>query len=327
MNPGQGKLGNNGAQKGGEHVPLGIPGITLGTEESFGALAEDQRSPPLDEFVTGAHRQADRRNQKEEPASTHKRRPALQDFTGKHGRNETLGKVTDTVIGIAGKAEQFLQPVAKGNFRIGVMAADKQDDAVKQNQPVEQRGEGKAPPGGRHDAHGDEKGEHLQHPGQAIMGIDDGGDQANQGSGEIDYGFVGDIKAVNYQALNELLTSGAIPVVAPITHDGHGQLLNTNADTIASELAMAMSYDFEVQLIFCLEKSGVLMNEADDNSRISEITPELFVQLKADGIVTGGMIPKLSDGFAALNRGVGVVVITNPAGIKDGLRGTRLVLA
>ena len=144
--------------------------------------------------------------------------------------------------------------------------------------------------------------------------------------GEIDYGYVGDIKTVNYQALNELLTSGAIPVVAPITHDGYGQLLNTNADTIASELAAAMSYDFEVQLIFCFEKSGVLMNENDENSKINEINPEIFNELKASGVISGGMIPKLSDGFAALNRGVGVVVITNPAGISEGLRGTRLVL-
>jgi acetylglutamate kinase len=144
--------------------------------------------------------------------------------------------------------------------------------------------------------------------------------------GEVDYGYVGDIKTVNYQALNELLTSGAIPVVAPITHDGHGQLLNTNADTIASELAAAMSYDFEVQLIYCFEKSGVLMNEHDENSKINEINPEIFGELKASGVVSGGMIPKLSDGFAALNRGVAVVVITNPAGISEGLRGTRLVL-
>jgi acetylglutamate kinase len=144
--------------------------------------------------------------------------------------------------------------------------------------------------------------------------------------GEIDYGYVGDIKTVNYQALNELLNSGAIPVVAPITHDGHGQLLNTNADTIASELAAAMSYDFEVQLIYCFEKSGVLMNENDESSRIYEINPEVFSELKANGVVSGGMIPKLSDGFAALNRGVGVVVITNPSGISEGLRGTRLVL-
>lgn len=144
--------------------------------------------------------------------------------------------------------------------------------------------------------------------------------------GEIDYGYVGDIKTVNYQALNELLVSGAIPVVAPITHDGHGQLFNTNADTIASELAVSMSFDFEVRLIFCFEKSGVLMQESDELTKINEINPELFAELKASGVVSGGMIPKLSDGFAALNRGVGVVVITNPAGISEGLRGTRLVL-
>ena len=144
--------------------------------------------------------------------------------------------------------------------------------------------------------------------------------------GEVDYGWVGDVKQVNYQALNELLNTGAVPVVAPITHDGHGQLLNTNADTIASELAVAMCFDYDVRLIFCFEKSGVLMNEADDHSKINEINPELFEQLKADGVVSGGMIPKLSDGFAALRRGVSVVVITNPAGISEGLRGTRLVL-
>jgi acetylglutamate kinase len=144
--------------------------------------------------------------------------------------------------------------------------------------------------------------------------------------GEIDYGFVGDVKYVSYQALNELLNSGAIPVMAPITHDGHGQLLNTNADTIASELAVAMSFDYDVRLIFCFEKNGVLMNECDEHSLINEINPGLFEQLKKDGIVTGGMIPKLSDGFAALRRGVGVVVITNPTGISEGLRGTRLVL-
>ena len=144
--------------------------------------------------------------------------------------------------------------------------------------------------------------------------------------GDIDYGFVGDVKTVNYQALNELINDGAIPVIAPITHDGKGQLLNTNADTIASELAAAMCFDYDVRLIFCFEKSGVLMNESDDNSKINEITPQLFDQLKSDGVVSGGMIPKLSTGFAALNRGVGVVVITNPAGISEGLRGTRLVL-
>ena len=117
--------------------------------------------------------------------------------------------------------------------------------------------------------------------------------------GEVDYGFVGDVRIVNYQAFNELLNTGAIPVMAPITHDGHGQLLNTNADTIASELAVAMCYDYDVRLIFCFEKSGVLLKEDDENSKINEITPGLFEQLKKDGVVTGGMIPKLSDGFAA----------------------------
>jgi acetylglutamate kinase len=144
--------------------------------------------------------------------------------------------------------------------------------------------------------------------------------------GEIDYGFVGDIKQVNYQALNELINTGAIPVMAPITHDGKGQLLNTNADTIASELAVAMCFDYDVRLIFCFEKSGVLMNESDESSKINEITPQLFEELKKQGIVSGGMIPKLSDGFAAMHRGVGVVVITNATGISEGLRGTRLVL-
>jgi acetylglutamate kinase len=144
--------------------------------------------------------------------------------------------------------------------------------------------------------------------------------------GEVDYGMVGDVKMVNFQALNELLNTGAIPVIAPITHDGHGQLLNTNADTIASEVAVAMCFDYDVRLIFCFEKSGVLLKEDDENSKINEITPELFEQLKKNGVVSGGMIPKLSDGFAALRRGVGVVVITNPSGISEGLRGTRLVL-
>ncbi|MCL4484720.1 MAG: acetylglutamate kinase [Bacteroidetes bacterium] len=143
---------------------------------------------------------------------------------------------------------------------------------------------------------------------------------------EIDYGFVGDIKYINYQALNELLNDGAVPVIAPITHDGHGQLLNTNADTIASELAVALCFDYEVRLIYCFEKNGVLMDESNEHTLVQEINPELFEQLKKEGVVSGGMIPKLSTGFAALNRGVGVVVITNPAGISEGLRGTRLVL-
>jgi len=144
--------------------------------------------------------------------------------------------------------------------------------------------------------------------------------------GAIDYGFVGDINWINAQALTELLENGAIPVIAPITHDGKGSLLNTNADTIASELATSLSGKFEVRLIYCFEKPGVLSNESDDKSVISEIDPKLFEELKSQGVITGGMIPKLENGFNALRRGVTMVVITNAQGISGGLRGTRLVL-
>ena len=144
--------------------------------------------------------------------------------------------------------------------------------------------------------------------------------------GAIDYGFVGDINWVNSNALAELLVNGAIPVIAPITHDGKGSLLNTNADTIASELATSLSSKYEVRLVFCFEKPGVLMNEADDKSVIPEINPALFAELKTKGVITAGMIPKLENGFNALRRGVTSVVITNANGLSGGLRGTRLVL-
>ncbi len=144
--------------------------------------------------------------------------------------------------------------------------------------------------------------------------------------GAIDYGYVGDINWVNAQALSELIDNGAVPVIAPITHDGKGSLLNTNADTIASELARTLCGKYELRLIFCFEKQGVLMNEADDKSIIPEIDPVLFEELKAEGVISGGMIPKLESGFNALRRGVKEVVVTNAQGISGGLRGTRLVL-
>jgi acetylglutamate kinase len=143
---------------------------------------------------------------------------------------------------------------------------------------------------------------------------------------EIDYGFVGDINWVNASAIADLLDDGAIPVIAPITHDGKGQLLNTNADTIASELATSLSSRYEVRLVFCFEKSGVLQNEADESSRIPEIDIDEFERLKAEGIISGGMIPKLENGFNALRKGVDAVVITNAQGISGGLKGTRLLL-
>jgi len=144
--------------------------------------------------------------------------------------------------------------------------------------------------------------------------------------GEIDYGFVGDINWVNSSALADLLNDGAVPVIAPITHDGKGMLLNTNADTIASELATSLSGRYDVVLVFCFEKSGVLLNEADDKSRLPEIDVAEFERMKAEGSISGGMIPKLDNGFNALRRGVQEVVITNVQGISEGLRGTRLLL-
>lgn len=144
--------------------------------------------------------------------------------------------------------------------------------------------------------------------------------------GEIDYGFVGDINWVNSSAIADLLKDGAIPVIAPITHDGKGSLFNTNADTIASELATSLSSRYDVRLVFCFEKRGVLMDEEDETSWIQEIDLQEFGRLKAEGVISGGMIPKLENGFNALRRGVVAVVITNAAGISGGLKGTRLLL-
>ncbi len=144
--------------------------------------------------------------------------------------------------------------------------------------------------------------------------------------GKIDYGFVGDINWVNSSAIADLLQDGAIPVIAPITHDGKGTLLNTNADTIASELATSLSSRYEVRLVFCFEKGGVLMDEEDESSLIQEIDLQEFERLKSEGIISGGMIPKLENGFNALRRGVVAVVITNARGISGGLKGTRLLL-
>lgn len=144
--------------------------------------------------------------------------------------------------------------------------------------------------------------------------------------GAIDYGFVGDVNWVNSQAISELLGMGAVPVIAPITHNGKGLLLNTNADTIASELAKTLCAKYDLRLIFCFEKPGVLLDPSDDKSVIPEINPVLFEELKEQGVISGGMIPKVESGFNALRHGVKAVVITNAKGISGGLRGTRLVL-
>jgi len=127
---------------------------------------------------------------------------------------------------------------------------------------------------------------------------------------DVDYGFVGDVKEVNAGILADLISKGVVPVLAPLTHDMNGNMLNTNADTIAGEAAKALAKHFDVTLMYCFEKKGVLMNESDDESVIMEITSNLFEKYVVDGIISGGMIPKLENAFEAINAGVKQVVIT-----------------
>lgn len=140
---------------------------------------------------------------------------------------------------------------------------------------------------------------------------------------EVDYGFVGDVKQVNGTFLGELIHKGVVPVMAPLTHDGNGNLLNTNADTIAGETAKALAEEFDVTLVYCFEKKGVLRDENDDDSVIPLITPDEFRQYVAQGVIQGGMIPKLENSFEAIHAGVREVVITLASAIHgDG--GTRI---
>jgi acetylglutamate kinase len=140
---------------------------------------------------------------------------------------------------------------------------------------------------------------------------------------DVDYGFVGDVEKVNAALLVDLIAKGVVPVMAPLTHDGEGNMLNTNADTIAGETAKALSDCFDVTLVYCFEKKGVLKDENNDDSVIPHITPAEFEQYVADGIIRGGMIPKLENSFEAINAGVSEVVITLASAIHT-TGGTRI---
>lgn len=142
---------------------------------------------------------------------------------------------------------------------------------------------------------------------------------------DIDYGFVGDVKQVDGKRLAALIQSGIIPVMAPLTHDGKGNILNTNADTIAGETAKGLASYFDVTLIYCFEKKGVLRDEADDNSVIAEINRQQFAELVEQGVIQGGMIPKLENAFQAIDAGVKEVIITAADAI-DGYQGTKIRL-
>ena len=137
----------------------------------------------------------------------------------------------------------------------------------------------------------------------------------------IDFGFVGDVDQVNGTLLCQLIKTGITPVMAPLTHDGQGHILNTNADTIASETAKALAPYYDVTLIFSFEKKGVLRNPDDDDSVIPVITHADFIKYKADGTISGGMLPKIENAFSAINAGVGQVIITLATAI-DGNHGT-----
>jgi acetylglutamate kinase len=141
----------------------------------------------------------------------------------------------------------------------------------------------------------------------------------------IDFGFVGDVDYADGNTLAMLLEQGITPVVAPLIHDGEGNILNTNADTMASETAKAIAQEHDVTLIFSFEKRGVLSNPDDDNSVIPLITPELFEHYKADGTISGGMLPKIENAINALNAGVKKVVITLASAI-NGSDGTVIKL-
>ena len=146
---------------------------------------------------------------------------------------------------------------------------------------------------------------------------------ARRPAGEVDYGFVGDVKKADGAKLQLLIGKGIVPVLAPLTHDGKGSLLNTNADTIAAEAAKSLAAFFQVRLMFCFEKPGVLRDENDDNSVIPHIGPDDFRNYTAQGIIQGGMIPKLENAFDALRAGVREVIITRADCIHTG-RGTTV---
>ena len=145
--------------------------------------------------------------------------------------------------------------------------------------------------------------------------MDDGTEQL------VDFGFVGDVDKANGEMLCKLIAEGVVPVMTPLTHDGAGNLLNTNADTIAGKVACALAPYYDVTLTYCFEKKGVLRNADDDDSVIPVITEQDFAAHRASGVISGGMIPKLENAFDAIHQGVQRVVITRSDNI-NGEEGT-----
>jgi len=143
---------------------------------------------------------------------------------------------------------------------------------------------------------------------------------------EIDYGFVGDIDKINTSLFKLLLENKIIPVCCAMSHDGNGQLLNTNADTIASVLAIELSKLYDVTLSYCFEKKGVLTIEESGQKLLELITPTSYTKLKSRGIINSGMIPKIDNCFNALKSGVEIVKIGSPKIINGNEPHTKVTL-
>ena len=136
---------------------------------------------------------------------------------------------------------------------------------------------------------------------------------------EVDYGWVGDIDEINTELILNLLDNKMVPVIAPLSHDGKGKILNTNADTIASAVASAISIKRETQLVLGFELDGVLVDPKEKTSVITKITPQLFEDYKKSKVITDGMIPKLENAFAAISSGVSAVKICNALKISEAI--------
>ncbi len=140
----------------------------------------------------------------------------------------------------------------------------------------------------------------------------------------VDFGYVGDVDYADGARFAALLDSGITPVVAPLTHDGEGNMLNTNADTMASTVAKALAERYDVTLIFSFEKKGVLSDPDDDDSVIPVITRALYNKYVSDGTISGGMMPKIENALEAVESGVKRVIITLAAAISDDTQGTTI---
>lgn len=146
---------------------------------------------------------------------------------------------------------------------------------------------------------------------------------SKRNTGQVDYGFVGDVVSdgVNIELLNDLLSSGLVPVIAPLTYSKTDGILNTNADTVIQELGKAMASIAEVQLVYCFEKKGLLANPNDDESVVSNVNTQNYLELRSSGIVSGGMIPKMDNAFEALSYNVSSVVIGSANELTELIKG------